>query len=493
MKISTRLVLSYGLIASLVIGTNIYYLDSINRLTDLTTQLYEHPYTVSTSLLRVKSGIIKIHRSMKDVVLAKDQESIDKARSEVDRYERQVYQDFDLITRQIVGNVDEVVRVRERFANWKPIREEVIQLMRSGRREEAIDINQGKAANHVANLQEDIQAIIDWADETANEFVVNAKITQKATLRNTFIVLMFFVGTVILLGWLITQSIVISLSQAIEINNKLAQGDLETKILVNNHDEIDQIMESVKRMVGIFRETVFHVKLVSRTVAIGSQTIRERSRNMASGAIEQATSTQQASISINHIVDHILNNTNHSSETLDMAIKAYEKAGESRRAMLDVVEVMKAIIDKIGVVQDIALQTNILALNSSIEATRSQKSAAGFTVVAAEVRRLATKTRSAAAEINQLAGSSMVTIAKAETMLDQLLPGIKNTRELVEKINSISQDQLKSSYEVNQAISELDEVTQRNSELAKELSTMSKDLADQSENLQKIIAFFKVS
>jgi methyl-accepting chemotaxis protein len=192
------------------------------------------------------------------------------------------------------------------------------------------------------------------------------------------------------------------------------------------------------------------------------------------------------------MLNYIRHNTNHASETLSLATQASESAKETRDSMLAAVEIMKLIVDKIGVVEEIALQTNILALNSSIEAARSQESEKGFSVVAAEVRRLATRTRNAASEINQLASSSMIRITKAESLLDQLLPSIKSTNQLVEKINVVSQDQLQGSNQINQAIGKLDEVTQENSELAKDLSKMSETLADQAEQLKQMINFFKV-
>lgn len=493
MKISTRLILSYGLMTGLVISTSLYNLVSINRLAQLTNKLYNHPYLVSTSVLRVESGIVKMHRSMKDIALAKNPESLEKARLQVDRYEQEVYAEFDQITRQFLGDPEQIDLARQKFTDWKPIRDEVIRLMRAGQSEAAANITQEKGAKYVESLLFDIQEIIDFAENKAQEFLTAADRARLQTIINTFILLAIFSFFSIFVGIMITQSISRSLAEAIQINSQLSQGNLRTDIQVKSKDEIGQLMNSVQQMVEVFKSTLLQVKMVSNSVALGSQTMKEKAMNMASGAIEQAASTEEASTSINHMVNYIRHNTNHASETLNLANQASNSAKETRDSMLAAVEIMKSIVDKISVVEEIALQTNVLALNSSIEAARSQESEKGFSVVAAEVRRLATRTRNAASEINQLASSSMMSITKAESLLDKLLPGIESTNQLVEKINVVSQDQLQGSNQINQAIGKLDEVTQQNSQLAKDLSRMSEALADQAEQLKQMIGFFKVS
>jgi methyl-accepting chemotaxis protein len=492
MKISTRLILSYGLMTGLAIGTSLYNLLSMNRLAELTNKLYNHPYIVSTSVLRVESGIVKMHRSMKDVALAKNPQSLENARVQVDRYEQEVYAEFDQMTRHFLGDPEQIDMARQKFTNWKPIRDEVIQLMQAGQSEAAANITKEKGAKYVESLLFDIREIIDFAENKAQEFLTEAERARSQTIRNTFILLIIFSCFIIFLGTIITQSITQSLAKAIQINHQLSQGDLSTSIKVKKQDEISQLMTSVEQMVEVFKETLLKVQTVSSSLAMGSQTMKEKAMNMTSGATEQAASTEEASRSIKHMLNYIRHNTNHASETLSLATQASESAKETRDSMLAAVEIMKLIVDKIGVVEEIALQTNILALNSSIEAARSQESEKGFSVVAAEVRRLATRTRNAASEINQLASSSMIRITKAESLLDQLLPSIKSTNQLVEKINVVSQDQLQGSNQINQAIGKLDEVTQQNSELAKDLSKMSETLADQAEQLKQMINFFKV-
>ncbi|MDJ1176520.1 methyl-accepting chemotaxis protein [Roseofilum capinflatum] len=492
MKISTRLILSYGLMTGLVVGTSLYNLFNINRLAQLTTELYEHPYTVSTSVLRVESGIVKMHRSMKDVALAKTPQGIVQARTQVDRYEQQVYAEFDRITQQFLGDPQKIYEVRQKFSNWKPIRDEVIQLMQAGQAEEAANITQEKGADYVESLVRDVQDIIDFAENKAQEFLEEAKKARSQVIVNTLILLIVFALSSIIVGGIITNSIRRSLAEAIQINNQLFQGNLQTNIKVNTQDEVGQLMNSVEHMVENFKSTLLQVQTVSNSVAMGSKTMKERAMHMASGVTEQAASTEEASTSIHHIVDSIRQNTSYASETLNLASKASGDAQETRESMLAALEVMKAIADKIGVVEQIALQTNVLALNSSIEAARSQESEKGFSVVAAEVRRLATRTRNAASEINQLASSSLIGIAKAETLLNQLFPGIERTNQLVEKISLVSTDQLQGSNQINQAIVNLDEVNQQNAQLANDLSQLSQDLAEQAEELKEMISFFKV-
>jgi methyl-accepting chemotaxis protein len=156
------------------------------------------------------------------------------------------------------------------------------------------------------------------------------------------------------------------------------------------------------------------------------------------------------------------------------------------------VQAMKSIADKITIIEEIARQTNLLALNAAIEAARAGEKGKGFAVVAAEVRKLAERSQSAAAEIVDLATISVEIAEGAGMMLNELVPDIQRTAELVQEISAASREQASGADQINNAIQQLNRVVQQNAGSAEEISSTAEELASQAEQLQVAIGHFRV-
>jgi methyl-accepting chemotaxis protein len=154
---------------------------------------------------------------------------------------------------------------------------------------------------------------------------------------------------------------------------------------------------------------------------------------------------------------------------------------------------MKQIAAKIGIIDDIAYQTNLLALNAAIEAARAGEHGKGFAVVAAEVRKLAERSQVAAQEIGQVAGSSVELAEKAGKLLDEMVPSIKKTSDLVQEITAASEEQSSGVGQINGAITQLNQVTQKNAAGSEELAATAEEMSSQAQQLQQTMSFFKVA
>jgi len=173
-------------------------------------------------------------------------------------------------------------------------------------------------------------------------------------------------------------------------------------------------------------------------------------------------------------------------------MKGARDAEESGRAVTETMEAMKAIAEKITIIQEIAYQTNLLALNAAIEAARAGEHGKGFAVVATEVRKLAERSQIAAKEVGSLASSSVRVAERSGMLLGELVPAIQKTAELVQEVAAASNEQSTGVMQMNKAMTQVDQVTQRNASAAEELASTAEEMASQAEALQQLMAFFRV-
>jgi methyl-accepting chemotaxis protein len=188
----------------------------------------------------------------------------------------------------------------------------------------------------------------------------------------------------------------------------------------------------------------------------------------------------------------IARNAEHGHEMRRMAERGATTMAESGAAMRDTVTMMRAILDRIAIMDDIANQTTVLSLNALIEAARAGEHGRGFSVVATEVRELAVRSQEAAESIRELASRSQVVTARSESLLSETLTSTQQTTEIVQQVSAASADQAHGIAEVNAAMQRVDGVTTRNSEAAEDLAATAQEMAAQAEALDDLVSFFRL-
>ena len=291
--------------------------------------------------------------------------------------------------------------------------------------------------------------------------------------------------------WII-MSISRALASAVNLANSVAAGDLEATATARSNDEIKDLTDALNTMTAKLRQVVTEVGSAIRNVASGSQELSATAEQLSHGATEQSSSTEEASASVEEMAANIKQNAGNAIQTEQIARKAAQDASASGAAVSKAVTAMETIAEKILVVQEIARQTDLLALNAAVEAARAGEHGRGFAVVASEVRKLAERSQSAALEISALSGETVKSAQGAGQMLEQLVPDIQRTAELVSEISAASNEQNAGASQINVAIQQLDTVTQQTASAAEEMSSTSEELANQAEHLQSIISYFRI-
>lgn len=278
-------------------------------------------------------------------------------------------------------------------------------------------------------------------------------------------------------------------AHAVDMAKKIADGHLN--INVDKYNKIGLIGEMLE-MIRNLKMIVSQVNGASSNVATGSVQMQKASQDIANGANNQAASIEEVSSSMEEMVASIKKNAENSLLTDKIAKESSTKAETSGNDVLKSVDAMKDIASKIGIIEEIANRTNLLALNASIEAARAGEYGKGFAVVASEVAKLAEKSKESASEISTLSKDSVVIAENAGKSIMEVIPEIKRTAELIQEISAASSEQNSGAEQINAAIMQLDQIIQQNASFSEEMAATSEELSSQASQLRETMTFFKI-
>ncbi|MDH7801864.1 MULTISPECIES: methyl-accepting chemotaxis protein [unclassified Rhizobium] len=491
--IKLKLALVFALLMSLMIACAAFGVYGLNQLDAYKDGMVAGPIQQDDVANDLAAAFDGLGLAESDMLLSSSTERMQKALAAIEMERK------NFLTALAAGeqNAPENFRpkwseVRNFWGEFVPLQDRVIQLMRSGQREAAVELNQTEGTVAGEKLDAMTQALagltegaIKQADDESN--------AAYDVIFNTLATLAGAAGVISLVSaiWL-SLSINKGLSRAIVAVRDVAEGDLTKTAAITSRDEIGQLLEHVNIMVERLRGVVADSLSAANNVSGGSQELSASSEQLSQGATEQASSAEEASASMEEMAANIKQNADNAAQTEKIARQSSKDAEASGEAVNRAVVAMRTIAEKISIVQEIARQTDLLALNAAVEAARAGEHGKGFAVVASEVRKLAERSQAAAGEISAMSGETVKAAADAGEMLNRLVPDIRKTAELVAEISAACREQDIGASQINEAIQQLDKVTQQNASASEEMSATSEELAAQAEELQSSIAFFKV-
>ncbi len=310
--------------------------------------------------------------------------------------------------------------------------------------------------------------------------------------KTVVIVLVISLLVVFIFPVLFIKDITTKYKMVIRYLVSLSKGNLTDEIPDIAHDEMGWILRNVRILQNSLRKITVEVNTAAGNLSIASHDLSASSQSIAQGASEQASSVEEISSSIEELASNIHQVSDNAKATEAIANKLAETTdmmvSEARQSQ----EKMNAIAEKVGIINEIAFQTNILALNAAVEAARAGEHGRGFGVVAVEVGKLAERSKKAAVEIERLIHSSVEVIEKAGKMMLDVAPDVTKTAEMVKGISDASMEQKMGADQISDAIQQLNEVTQQNAAASEEIATSAEELSAQADRLVEAQSFFKL-
>jgi methyl-accepting chemotaxis protein len=315
-------------------------------------------------------------------------------------------------------------------------------------------------------------------------------------------------GVGMLAIFLISRAIAAPVAQAAELLEDIARGggDLTRRMPVESQDEIGALASAFNRFVESLNQTIARVRDSSRAIASATGDIASGNMDLSARTEAQASNLEQTAAAMEELTSTVHNNAAHAEEanklvasTSDSARRGGEVVGQVVEKMASITASSNKIADIIGVIDGIAFQTNILALNAAVEAARAGEQGRGFAVVASEVRNLAQRSAAAAKEIKELITASVQQVADGGKLADSagaamqdIVRSVQEVAGLMGQIAGASQEQSLGIDQVNEAVGQMDDTTQRNAALVEEAAAAAQSLSEQAAQLEQVVGLFKL-
>ncbi len=508
LKVGVRLGISFGLVVALLGVVGVTSISKINNIKSGISSIVEDRYVKVRLAFDVRDGVNDQIKYLRGIVIdtTRPQNNVNRLKQLAEATERTdvALKKIEAIQVTAVGK-KKIAGLVEASRKFEQQKNELLDLVRAGKQDDA--------STYVLKLITGTQnAFLDGAIAFANsqsqqlQHEGGSIIDDGSTaIMVTLVFSAIAIIASVILGFLLTRSIVQPLNKAVTIAGKVAAGDLSTHIEVKSKDETGVLMQALKSMNDNLLTIVSDVRAGSDTIAVASNQITSGNIDLSSRTEQQASSLEETASAMEQMTSTVKQNAENAREANKLVANSSDVAKEGGAVMEQVIDKMEAItrsskkiVDIISVIDSIAFQTNILSLNAAVEAARAGEQGRGFAVVASEVRNLAQRSASAAKEIKVLIEDSVAIVdegsrlvSHAGSTITEVVNSVNSVASIMSEITIASSEQSSGISEINQAITQMEAVTQQNAALVQEASTASQALQDQAERLRQSMSVFK--
>lgn len=554
MKLKFRLLLSYAMVIAICLSASIAALFMLNRIGDNLSSFYRNNYTVTINVWLAKREMQAARGDILNAILESDVEEsaeyIDKAKESL----RNMRATFPVIRNSSKGDIAMVDRVDKRLQEAIVYRDKVFALVETGKTDEAYEVMKSSYIPVLNQMADLLQQIADVAAHNAQDMVKEGEYAQASAITVIMIIMTFSIVSAALLGIYISNSIRKPVKEIEDAAQQLANGQLDgVCVSYTSRDELGKMSDSIRDLIsyqktiiedisdilgdmseGNFKvqsnvneyymghydrilvsmwglrdklsDTLWRISQSARQVANGSEQVSSGAQILAIGAEEQADSIEKLAIAVNEISEQVRVTKENADKARNHTDRAGAQVSESNQQMQEMISAMNIISERsdeiykiVKTIQDIAFETNLLALNASVEAARVGELGTGFAVIAREIRSLADKTAMASKNTTALIKESVAAVKNGEkvahTAADSLLQVIECTKQvifMVDRIASATENQHKSISNITAEVSQVSDVVQNNASISEELAAASEELSTQTQMLDHMIGQFQL-
>ena len=507
-KIAKRLAIGFGIIVALLICSQVLGLTMLSRISAGTEELAANriPNINVTNGVLVEVNDIAV--ALRNMMLNANPADRQKQREDILNSRRTAQEKLAQLGKQLSDADAQAIFTRMNAAHDKYVQgqEDLLGYIESGDDAGARVYLNGTLRPRLGELKQAINEQVAMQQKLARRVADAAREVDASTRRLIVVLSLVSLAVAAFVATWITRSITRPLARAVEVANTVAAGDLTSRIEVTSRDETGLLLQALKTMNENLARTVSVVRSGTETIGTASNEVAAGNLDLSSRTEQQASSLEETASSMEELTSIVKQNADNARQANSLAETASHVAERGGRVIDEVVGTMDRInassgkiADIIGVIDGIAFQTNILALNAAVEAARAGEQGRGFAVVATEVRNLAQRSAAAAKEIKGLigdsteavqAGSKLVNEAGA-TMAD-IVGSVRRVTDIMGEITSASLEQTAGIEQINEAVSQMDQVTQQNAALVEEAAAASASMQEQAARLAEAVSVFRV-